>query len=607
MFVPFSADVKVFVFWLRKSEVPPPLPPRRRFIQGAKATEEAPNEARSKRSWNLIDVFGRGRTDPSPKAENSAARKICSALVPFAKSRNIALMPKSQSEHCSVDLLSTKHNSFSTPDLTNIVDAAHPAADDADDVDLDVMDIERSNSLNSSANQFLCRPPTLNISSNILWSYNLSSSMVSTQDQSKINLVGANVNVEQLLGEDISGYCRMAPIIKSHPPDAADCKELAESKAGVETSFHLSRLIDNSGYCRMRPVLEQGAARCPSDEATIASNVTFERKYELDDATFCLADFSLLSSDKHSSNSGVPDETSSSGVSSDEGNAHLSNSFSSLSISPNTLREITSRTSQADDAISLACTNSPGTPDSVRSRHFCSTKIDEKYPSYFPNLTQSSPKPKPSPADAATPKKPLYERQAAKTPTQPRHRRSEPPQHINYKQSNYKTVIKSTPAKVQKSKQRKSSNENIYSERLSQQSTNKKVLAQVDGNARVDYEKNTSTAKAASSPRRIYAKCATLAARLKTPPSTPSDAPPTAFEFKRGDSANKAGNRMSITKSYSLDVVDGAAETRPKRAEPIGSSNGIMRFATISRLRKIDFSPLKTKLNNILQRPNIDY
>lgn len=582
------------------------MPPRRRYTQSPIVEKIQLQEAKGKEkksSWNLIDVFGRTNATKE-SAGQKKSKLICNALVPFTKNRNIPLVTKSRSEHCSIDLMANKQNSFSTPDLTNIVDATQRAVDDVDDVDLDIMDIERSNSLNCSANHsFLTsRPsPPMNISSNILWSHNLSSTLVSTHDPSGINLVGANVN-DYYLREDVSGYCRMAPIIRNKSPTEKSVNGLELSECKPKDSMSISHLIDNSGYCHMRPMIDQLSNkqttnnRINVNQNDLLKNITFDRNYDVDDETISISDenFSLLSIDKTNSNRQCADENSSSGVSSDEGNVHTSISFSSFSIGMNHSMDDDEQNKiiEHDDTISLARTDSPGTPDRSLSNSFCSTKLDEKYPSYFPNDCLSTP-------TTNTPKRSsLYQRQNTKNNSTEAH----------IKRNNWKTVInKATPAKVQKQKYGKNSIENICTENSSQLMQQQKmksiamrktVLCDVDANSRAEIiqlrSSTSSTSTSISSPLLRNIKSATLSSRVKTPSSSPCHC----------DKRSTIGKSISFVNVDTASALPSPCDGQNKCTEGAQSA-GIMRFASLSRF-KIDLSPWKAKFNNILQRPNVE-
>lgn len=607
----------------------------------------------------------------------------------LVQDENIKLsnMPKSRSENGQINLLASSKNSFSSPDLITIVedDSKQSTASnrkEIDETDLEVMDIERSNSLNCSANQFLCRPPSLNISANILWSHNLSSTLSSTCDPSAINLIGANVNsFQSFLAQDLSGYCKMVPIIKRSTEipitSTAHKKPFERSSSTLNTDSFKFEVFDiSSDYCPMAPILNQNISEAEAKAAELTKNITFERKFDISEDNQSAFNFSLNSVDKSGSKRASSID-SSSGISSDEGHSQYARAFSpmvsdSIEVKPNCQLATAS-----DDAISLTYTESPPQSANIQrtdtSFLFHSTKFDEKYPSYFPNdsigasddanvqsntskYTVNDKNVKILPKTrrkSCSDKNYSHKKQMQTNETDDiKLNRQQHHQHINtIPKSNHKTTAKpQTPHKVQKSKQRKHSvpeilakfddnlrstatcsNENWCSkaniEMCSTQADDrtykrlptvhmsspvdaKTVLSHLDPNTKFDllrpiskvphrpanhygYEKNSKSIKITSSPRRIYNKCATLATRLKTPPSTPTETIPKCMTLKaRTNGPGKSGSDCQISSI-------GASEST--------SSGGLMRFASLTRLRKIDFSPLKLKINSILQRSNNEF
>ncbi|XP_031621731.1 uncharacterized protein LOC116339812 isoform X2 [Contarinia nasturtii] len=628
------------------AEQPPPLPPRRQInhvytsINSQTVAIAAASKSR-KSAWNLKNVFGRTK-------ETSKNGKIND--VP--KSQTAASISKLCSNNFESNLLVNCTNSFSTPDLTNInvepKKTTSATKCECEETDLDVMDIERSNSLNCSSSQFTCRPPPLNISDNILWSHNLSLTLTSTVDSSAINLVGANVNNrDSFLGRDISGYCRMAPILN----DTDRFKMIRTSTTHFEEDQlnKLNQGFDNASvYCAMAPILpkiDQSSILKIDADSTSTSNIlkhiTFERQFDFDEERpISILDSSMKSVDNsNNASSSLSDITSSSGVSSYDGNAAMLNT---RCFTPETTNNTTVDSHEHDDAISLTYTESP--PQSAKlSQHinenpfnFQSSKFDEKTPSYFPNE-------KFSPVHD-TIKYIVYNsiKNVKQTPKTNRRIPSEPVAiPLNNKESNHeagnnsghfknvkkqtcKGVLKTpTSGKIQKYKQRRGSitenngthiehhptaiaykNENWYCDMKSYQTMaesykydtlpssfdSKNVLSHLDPNTKYEpnrhanFEKNSKATKLKSSPRRIYNKCANLAIRMKTPPSTPTEMTP-------DDQLNSSIDTvMRSNKSYHMSND--------------GSSNGLIR--SWARFRKIDFSPLKTKINSIWQRPNTE-
>lgn len=581
--------------------MPPPLPPRRPIHNSVHTPASSRNDgnAKNRRPWNIKNiVFGR------TKATGADGQSILKKSNEFIKSQTTEGISKMYTENIdNSNLLANCKNSFSTPDLTNIIDmtsAEVPTTSkkgEIDETDLDVMDIERSNSLNCSTSQFMCRPPALNISSNILWSHNLSVTMSSSCDSSAINLVGANINnADSFLGHDMSGYCRMAPIIKDKNSTSP---MMIESKMERTSTMITPKLIrehnqqmnSSSIYCLMAPIFRS----LKTDDEKIVEltkNITFERHFEFDEE--CQLECSMKSG---STNPVAPnDETFSSGVSSDDGMCTSNlNTTKSTSICDTSM-------DRHDDAISLTYTESP--PQSARSNQlnepsftYQSSKFDEKLPSYFPNESTMNPNCHSDPGKYTAKHTINNNNCGTETP------KSKPKtkQHMNgIKKSNYKTVMKS-PAEenAQLVKQRRNSvsemtnhigatsnsypKENwcIDSKRTDNRKyksmpkpkafENKNVLLNLDPNTK--FEKNVKIIRITSSPRRIYNKCTI---RIKTPPT---------------ETISNINDSFNSSFDSNIRVSNGDI-----------SSGGLIRSWT--RFRRIDFSPLKTKITSILQRTN---
>lgn len=588
-------------------ELPPPLPPRRPVHPSSNLQIESTVKTR-KSAWNLR-IFGRkGTTDSTKNAKQTEV----------VKSQTTGVISSMCRIDCQSDLLTNCKNSFSTPDLTNIAEPSKPASvprkSEGDESDFDV--IERSNSLNCSTNQFVGRPPTLNISDNILWSHNLSLTLSSSADSSAINLVGANVNSrdsflarDSLGGRESTGYCKMTPILNKNE----HFKLMRTSTTNFDEQPS-QQLESASIYCAMAPIL-------PKSELAM-KNITFERTFDLDeDRPSSLFDCSLKSIEhsNHGSSS-LSDITTSSGVSSDDGNV-----AAIMSMRCTTPTNVPHDDLHNDDAISLTYTESP--PQSAQSEImenpfiFHKSKFDQKTPSYFPNenvvtvpettkYTLNPKSPKPHSKNGRKKTDPL---------AIPVHKEGEHPQaaipHFNQPQIFIKQTCKGvlkTPTKVQKIKQRRCTisestteqnpssaykNENIYqssSARRTYQPTetkkfqtlpasfdSKNVLANLDPNTKYE-PKNSKGLKIKSSPRNIYNKIL----RLRTPPCSPTDLTPEDRLNSSLDSAMRTNPDLHMSTSSD------------------GSRNGLIRTISWARFRKIDFSPLKTKINNILQRPN---
>lgn len=617
-------------FRVERVELPPPLPPRRKTFshECTPVSLQTETSAKTRKStWNLKNVFGRrGIADAMKNAKQAEV----------VKSKTTAVISNICTNDCHSNLLANCKNSFSTPDLTNIIESnkivptsSAPIKTEADEADFDVMDIERSNSLNCSTNQFAGRPTPLNVSENILWSHNLSLTLSSSANSSAINLVGANINgPDSFLGRDSLGYCKMAPILDKN--DRFKLVRTSTTNFDESNSDQPNQLLESTSiYCTMAPILPKSEQAEPKINATLSEsnalkNITFERTFDLDEDRPSLFDCSLKSIG-NSNHASLSDITTSSGVSSDDGNAAAM--MAMRCVTP--VNATSNDPNINDDAISLTFTESP--PQSAQSEVmenpfiFHLSKFDKKTPSYFPNektaTVQDTTK---YTVNVKSPKFPSKSGRKQTEPVAIPTLKENAPQtaivHFNQlknaKKQTCKGVLK-TPisSKVQKSKQRRGSvtdnyteqrafkNENWYYEsgrHQAYQSTenykydtlpasfeSKNVLAHLDPNTKYEpnrsasFQKNTTAMKIKSSPRRIYNK---ITLRLKTPPSTPTELTPE--------------DRLNSS-------LDTALAMNPELHMSTSSENsriGLIRSWT--RFRKIDFSPLKTKINSIWQRPN---
>lgn len=526
------------------------------------------------------------------------------------------------------------------------------------------MDIERSNSLNSAANQYLCRPPSLNISSNILWSHNLSSNLSAIGDSSVVNLVGADVNSEGFLSDDLSQYREVtgACIVQEvsvHPTNS-------EPTIGSSSVAPCRVIEDLSGYCQMAPIFNGNRAkdslkRTPDDQSRnriiaedIVIGVSKRISYHEDDGT-SLLDYSSILNDKHSSSRGsCHDENSSSGMSSDEGAIYVQSLNSATLENMKTALRLDI---EPDDGISITCTESPTSPMATSPMEclppmHARNKLDEKYPSYYPNSNVYS-----NPIDIKQPGN--ISRQMTSSPLR----------NLNLVcYSNHitpKMFIKNTPSKKQSASNKKQAKKSdvtfpMTSNRIDndenspafeEAARSHKLKSKKQNNIRInsnpnaigsasiesahnvsklkcnaqhsDIEMSGATSsligktinrastlphksairgtnqnqfstlpKAPSSPKYIYRKCASFAQRIALSPTS---------SFDTVDSGNEDNTSMESTTKTSTESMNSNGTV--KGNDITGS---FRRFATLTRLRKFDFSPLKVKLTNILQRQNSD-
>lgn len=442
--------------------MPPPLPPRRRFLNHVyttidmQAVETSSGKSR-KSTWNLKNVFGR------TKGVVDAASKTTKPSDVVKSQTSAAISNLCTTDACQSNLLTKCKNSFSTPDLTNMIacspvpiaTAAAAATatssnvkNELDETDLDVMDIERSNSLNCSTNQFACRPPPLNISDNILWSHNLSLTLSSTMNSSAINLVGANVNGrdsifgrDSILGRDISGYCQMAPILNKTNQQHQLVRTSTKNFDGQSPKTNETVMDCSTIYCAMAPIMPKDAPvqspppTLPNQEYVEQNpmkNITFERTFDFDEERPSTLDCSMKFVE-HSNHASLSDITSSSGVSSFDGSNIVATSMRCITPADVTTPTTTKPTRtpakaddcrDSDDAISLTYTESP--PQSAQSNRYFHenpfiyhrrSNYDEKTSSYFPNSITSNDQLNTSIDTVLKTAKRLHMASAADTPT----------------------------------------------------------------------------------------------------------------------------------------------------------------------------------------------
>lgn len=546
-----------------------------------------------------------------------------------------------------------KQNSFSTPDLTNIVETT--SCYNVIDVDLDVMDIERSNSLNSAANQYLCRSPSLNVSSNILWSHNLSSNLSTIGDFSVVNLVGANVNAERFMSDDIFDISQAGRM----SIDPVEAKRLPETVPVEPLNSHCRVIEDISGYCQMAPILVgiksddsiDRPPQAPNKANTIAADIVVginNRNSQHEDDGTSYLDYSLVSSDKSTSNrASCHEEYSSSGVSSDEGAIYAQSQHSSTLDSMKTALRFDI---EPDDGISITCTDSPtspmvASPTYITPLQINQNKLDEKYPSYYPNVHIYS-----SPIDIKSPGKHSHTEHCSgsrkmfikKTPTkkqcmankkQHKHRNTLHHTSLDSIGNEENSPLLTTAHKLKTKKQcfPWSSSPPAHSSRTIAVTGNSStdlayntnhmdytlkstfdrvVLSSSDDHAapcktstlprkstyRALKQKSFSTLpKPPTAAKHNYRKCASMDKHVLTSPT---------FSFEINDSDNELNSSIesNTTTNSSEAMIFNATSSKGNDV-----TGGLRRFATLTRLRKIDFSPLKVKLSSILQRHHSDF
>lgn len=576
-------------------------------------------------SWNIKNVFGRSKAAHSANCPPTAAGDI--AATPA-------------DDHSST--LASCRLALSTPDLTNMT--ATPTAskcperaadvDEVDGCDLDVMDIERSNSLNTSTSQFNRAKP-INVSANIQWSHNLSMTMSSSAcDSSAVNLVGANVNsIDSIAGLDISDYCRMKPIRgkEAQPTDAS------HRVPGVAVSPNHFMLDNSSVYCTMAPVPVKTGAQQPTKltdkHAELTKNITFKRSFDLVEGMPPLE--CSMSADAQSKT--ASNDHCNLSLSSDEGIA------SSTSTTPKTMStDGSSIHSSAMESGHESALESSSAEAASPNTTECQTPEDgplrskcDKKAVYVPAAT--------IPSIESHTKYTVNEKHSKMVPKMRRKKSTGTMDGVEQRKWAANTVAAPhTPARklghttkspCKSHLARRNSSDNIENHRSSCASNCYGIYVRRDSRTLTPLQKhghnpdNGSTAHSAAaaaavkfdrhlprhnhtynlekhsklnklaSPRRIYNKCATFATRLRSPPSSPSlvvTDPETDSEYGFSRASDYSLHNRSFDSSMSA----------VSKAESEYQSGAFVR--SFARFRRIDFSPLKTKINNILQRTNVE-
>lgn len=303
------------------NEMPPPLPPPRPRL-------------------NTQTEINRAYTNPESISAKKRKRNIFETVFSRHKSMQKRKPPKTKdqttkSESPVIELIRSHRMSYSSPDLSK-ADINHYANEFESDL------MARSSATEFSIHNehsFLNSTTTSdkelfdddrNISENLLSNFNISC------NESTVNLVGSNLieNVEKkavaTIIDDVSGYCQMAPIIRSDSAiSPASAPELPPKSPFI---------VDNSSQ-----------RRTPVD---VTKTITFCRDYGMEAS---LQNFQNLTISKESSQRASKD---------------------TKAISP---------PSPATDEKLKISTDSP----KPLKQH--NNSFDEKYPSYFPNDVQKTP------------------------------------------------------------------------------------------------------------------------------------------------------------------------------------------------------------------------
>lgn len=298
-------------------EMPPPLPPPRPRV-------------------NTQTEINRAYTNPESISLKKRKRNIFETVFLRHKSMHKRKPAKSKEQSAKaespiIELIRSHRMSYSSPDLSNV------------DVNHYVNEFESDLMARSSATEFSMRnehsflnstttdifDDDRNISENILSNFNISC------NDSTVNLVGSNLNANQekqtvaTIIDDVSGYCQMAPIIRSE----SAISPVSAPELPPKSPFFVSNFTQ---------------PRTPVD---VTKTITFCRHYGMEAS---LQNFENLTISKESSQRTTKNTKANS--------------------SPSPSEEKKSK-------------QISGSPNSCKHNN----SFDEKYPSYYPNDVQKTP------------------------------------------------------------------------------------------------------------------------------------------------------------------------------------------------------------------------
>lgn len=624
---------------------PPPLPPRTRTNtnQGNEFTRSYTNpetETFKKRSYNLFDFLRHKRTgscNGNPESEPADVQQYQQQQMSTPTTTD---HPASASHSKVFELTAaSKRSSFSSPDLTKIEPYGSSDGDDdepellhtgnIDDLNVTSGRFETSNDLfltcsrtsspepmqvgstnyssgcsttasqrtsasslpsdETSPPQFNGSPPSsplgivrrartadMNISQSIQPSYN-----TSCNDMSTVNLVGADVGdhsaqLEQVgvtLVDCSSGYCAMAPIFRTvkikQPLSPFSASELTKSitcRRGEDE--RLSRAIKQ---LLLTDTADDG--RDDVDGMAKPSKVPEVRRELKKELAFAIEPTEVI---EHipTPNDGVYSNIDLLPIDPPDGPAAPSTTAATTPAPPPKRHKAKSL---------LLCSQSPS----------ANSSSDEKYPSYFPNTSV-----RPTPSS-------LPRRQSTSPHPQPvlgrsHHHHTPRSENVFISTPHSKITRKSPPSKTAHKSRAVVNLRNITATRGD--SDNQLVIPATPAACVSPSKTEPAAAEENPTPQRRYAKYSATMSRLS----------PNRYAAAASAVAG-APLRASATEPVAvLQNANSAEKQQPPPQQPtikstantanLGSS--IKRFASLPRFRKIDFSPLKMRINNVLQRTN---
>lgn len=421
-------------------------------------------------------------------------------------------------------------------------------------------------------------PLGMNVSDNIQSSYN-----TSFMDMSTVNLAGADVadrseeastpmKVEPLgmtLIDCTSGYCSMAPIFRPvttktplSPFSGAELARSITARPGEED--RLSRAIKQLLLTESNDVVDAAPTATPIKVPEVNRDLKKDRS------------------------SPVLPEASSELIEPNEG------VYSNIDLLPIDQPFVT------DIRITTAATTPAPPPKrhKAKSLLLCSqspsnnSSSEEKYPSYFPNSNIRQPKSSPR-------RLPLSDTNSPNTPAvvppvrSHHHRTPRSTTNVFLSTPHSKVTRKSPPSKSTLKSRVAVDLRNINASRGDNTITTSNLLAVPRPKSEIlAATENTVT------PQRRYTKYASPVRRASPNRYTSATM---AAPLRASVTDTSPASSSSIAVLQSSNSVDKHHQP-PGTVSNLGSS--IKRFASLPRFRKIDFSPLKMRINNVLQRTN---
>lgn len=613
---------------------PPPLPPRTRTNTNQssefhRSYTNPETDAFKKRTYNIFEFLRHKRTGSC----NGNPENFATSTPPTSADSAISMTSSTKPQSKAFDNITaaSKRSSFSSPDLTKIEPYS---SSDADDDDSELLPTEHIDDLNATTGHFdrsaelfaSHSPEPMQVGSSAI-----GSSCSSSQRTSAASLPSAALsdfppsplhpsppssplcmNVSESIQPSYNASCGDMSAVNLVGADVADRSDEQVSPKLEQIGV---TLIDcTSGYCSMAPIFRPVTVKTPLSPfsgAELARSITARPG---EDERLCRAIKQLLITDADDDVVDAPFKVP-------EVQRDLKKERASpISLQPYTAEQIAAPNegvySNIDilpidppDISKMPTTTAATTPAPPPKRHkaksllLCSkspttnSSCEEKYPSYFPNSNIRQPSgasPRRSPLRATTsPNQPV-----AVVPLVRSHHHHTPRSTTNVFLStpHSKVTRKSPPSKSAHKSRVAVDLRNINGLRGDAPPNHSLAVPRpTSDSASLLADDCTLTTNSSQTPQRRYTKYATTV-RRPSPNRYTGGAPLRACVTETTPSSA----------SVPVAVLQSANSVDPK--QPSGSvsnlGSSIKRFASLPRFRKIDFSPLKIRINNVLQRTN---